>query len=199
MSLTDHWNDRYENNPASKLSWYQESSPEVDFITSNVGKATPIIDIGGGLSPLVHELIDLEFTDLSVLDISEFALSEGVRKAEGRKVEWIQSDICDWTPKRMYGLWHDRAVFHFLTESKDQERYFLMATQALVPGGYLVLGTFSENGPESCSGLPVARHSIDDLSAALASDFSVIDAKIQEHITPKGGTQEFAWIYAVRN
>jgi hypothetical protein len=199
MSLTDHWNDRYENNPASKLSWYQESSLEVDFIAENVGKATPIIDIGGGLSPFVHELIDLEFTDLSVLDISAFALGEGERKAEGRKVEWIQSDIRQWTPKRMYGLWHDRAVFHFLTEKSDQEKYFSMATEAIVPGGYLILGTFSENGPETCSGLPVARHSIADLTAALASDFTVIDSTIQEHVTPSGGVQEFAWIYAIRN
>jgi len=199
MSLTDHWNDRYENKPASKLSWFQERSPEVEFVTDNVGKATPIIDIGGGLSPFVHELIDLEFTDLSVLDISEFALSEGQRKAEGRKVEWIQSDITDWTPKRMYGLWHDRAVFHFLTEKKDQENYFLTASEALVPGGYLILGTFSENGPESCSGLPVARHSISDLTAALGTDFSVVDSRIQEHVTPSGGVQEFARVYAVRN
>jgi SAM-dependent methyltransferase len=199
MSLADHWNDRYENKPASKLSWFQESSPEVEFVIDNVGKATPIIDIGGGLSPFVHELIDLEFTDLSVLDISAFALSEGERKAEGRKVEWIQSDITQWTPKRMYGLWHDRAVYHFLTESNDQQRYFLMAAEALVPGGYLVLGTFSQDGPAICSGLPVARHSIADLTAALATDFTVIDSKIQEHVTPTGGIQEFAWIYAVRN
>lgn len=199
MSLADHWNDRYENKPASKLSWSQERSPEVEFVTDNVGKATPIIDIGGGLSPFVHELIELEFTDLSVLDISEFALAEGARTAQGRKVEWIVSDITDWTPKRMYGLWHDRAVFHFLTDSKDQERYFLMAGEAIVPGGYLVLGTFSENGPEICSGLPVARHSIADLTSALAADFTVIDSKIQEHITPRGSVQEFAWVYAVRN
>jgi SAM-dependent methyltransferase len=199
MSLTDHWNDRYENNPASKLSWYQERSPEVEFITSNVGKATPIIDIGGGLSPFVHDLIDLEFTDLTVLDISDFALSEGVRKAEGRKVEWIASDIREWSPDRMYGLWHDRAVFHFLTEKEDQQRYFLMAAEALVPGGYLIMGTFSENGPEECSGLSVARHSIADLTSSLAVDFTVIDTSIHEHITPSGAAQEFAWVYAVRN
>ncbi len=199
MSLADHWNERYENNPASKLSWHQESSPEVEFVTSNVGMATPIIDIGGGLSPFVHELIDLDFTDLTVLDISEFALGEGKRKSEGRKVEWIQADIRNWAPARMYGLWHDRAAFHFLTEAKDQQRYFLTAAQAIVPGGYLILGTFSENGPESCSGLPVARHSVTELTEALATDFTVIDSMVKEHITPNGGAQEFAWIYAVRN
>ena len=199
MSLTDHWNDRYENNPASKLSWYQESSPEVEFITNNVGKATPIIDIGGGLSPFVHELIDLEFTDLTVLDISDFALSEGVRKAEGRKVEWIASDIREWSPDRMYGLWHDRAVFHFLTEKEDQQRYYLKAAEAQDPGGYQIMGTFSENGPESCSELSVARHSIADLTSSLAVDFTVIDTSIHEHITPSGAAQEFAWVCAVRN
>ena len=199
MSLADHWNDRYENNPASKLSWFQESSPEVEFITVNVGKATPVIDIGGGLSPLVHQLIDEEFTDLTVVDVSEFALEQGQRKAEGRQVQWIQSDLRDWTPTRMYGLWHDRAVFHFLTDKEEQERYLLMAADALVPSGYLILGTFSENGPQSCSGLPVARHSVDELTAALAGDFTVIDSYIQEHVTPSGGVQEFAWMYAVRN
>jgi SAM-dependent methyltransferase len=199
MTLADHWNDRYENNPASKLSWFQESSPEVEFITLNVGKATPVIDIGGGLSPFVHQLIDEQFTDLTVVDISEFALEQGQREAEGRQVEWIQSDLRDWTPARMYGLWHDRAVFHFLTEGEDQERYIGMAAEALVPSGYLILGTFSENGPQSCSGLPVARHSINELTTALAADFTVIESHIQEHVTPSGGVQEFAWMYAVRN
>ena len=99
----------------------------------------------------------------------------------------------------MYGLWHDRAVFHFLIDKKDQERYLLMAAEALVPSGYLILGTFSENGPQSCSGLPVARHSVDELTAALAGDFTVIDSLTQDHVTPSGGVQEFAWMYAVRN
>ena len=85
MSLADHWNDRYENNPASRLSWFQESSPEVEFITLNVGKATPVIDIGGGLSPLVHQLIDEEFTDLTVVDVSEFALEQGKERLKAVK------------------------------------------------------------------------------------------------------------------
>jgi hypothetical protein len=199
MTLAEHWDDRYENNPASKLSWYQERSPEVDFISDNVGKATPIIDIGGGLSPFVHELIAREFTDLSVLDISQFALDEGARKVEGRKVDWIQSNITQWTPKRMYGLWHDRAVFHFLTDEQDQRNYFSMASDAIVLGGYMIMGTFSENGPDTCSGLPVTRHSIADLIGALGTDFTAIDTQIQNHVTPKGATQEFSWIYAVRN
>ena len=185
MTLAEHWDDRYENNPASKLSWYQERSPEVDFISDNVGKATPIIDIGGGLSPFVHELIAREFTDLSVLDISQFALDEGARKVEGRKVDWIQSNITQWTPKRMYGLWHDRAVFHFLTDEQDQRNYFSMASDAIVLGGYMIMGTFSENGPDTCSGLPVTRHSIADLIGALGTDFTAIDTQIQNHVTPR--------------
>lgn len=197
--LAAHWDDRYEHNQASKLSWYQERSPEVDFVNDNAGKATPIIDIGGGLSPFVHQLIDSGFTDLTVLDISEFALEEGKRKAHGNHVEWVRADIREWSPQRMYGLWHDRAVFHFLTDPADQQRYWSTVKDALVPGGFLVLGAFSENGPDSCSGLPVARHSIADLLAFMGADFEVLDSRTEIHHTPSGGEQEFAWVYAQRN
>lgn len=198
MTLPAHWDDRYENNPASKLSWYQERSPEVEFINEVVGKGTPIIDIGGGLSPFVDQLYHLEFTNLTVLDISGFALAEGKKRIDGNQVEWICSDIREWKPDRMYGLWHDRAVFHFLTDPTDQEKYWELVKDTLVPGGYLILGCFSENGPDTCSGLPVARHSINDLTTAMGSDFDVIETKIENHITPSGGVQEFAWVYAQR-
>ena len=198
MTLSAHWDDRYENNPASKLSWYQESSPEVQFVQDSVGKGTPIIDIGGGLSPFVHQLVNLEFTNLSVLDISAFALAEGQRLIPGSQVEWICADVRDWHPERMYGLWHDRAVFHFLTDPADQRRYWELAAETLVPGGFLVVGCFSENGPEACSGLPVARHSTADLIEAAGADFEVVHTQTQTHVTPSGGHQEFAWLYAQR-
>ena len=198
MTLPAHWDDRYENNPASKLSWHQERSPEVDFVAESVGKGTPIIDIGGGLSPFVDQLVDLEFTNLTVLDISAFALSEGKRRIESNQVEWICADIREWQPERMYGLWHDRAVFHFLTDPEDQRRYWDLAAETLVPGGLLMLGCFSENGPDTCSGLPVARHSITDLTEAAGSNFEVIETRTENHVTPRGGIQEFAWLYAQR-
>jgi len=198
MSGQDHWDDRYENNPASKLSWYQERSPEVEFIDDSVGKATPIIDIGGGLSPFVDDLIKREFTNLTVLDISAFALSEGKRRIEGNQVEWIRADIREWQPDRMYGLWHDRAAFHFLTDPQEQIRYWELVKDSLVPGGFLILGCFSENGPDTCSGLPVARHSTSDLVTALGNDFEVIQTRVENHCTPSGADQEFAWIYAQR-
>jgi SAM-dependent methyltransferase len=198
MTLPAHWDDRYENNPASKLSWYQERSPEVEFVSESVGKGTPIIDIGGGLSPFVDQLVDREFTNLTVLDISAFALSEGKRRIEGNQVEWICADIRQWQPERMYGLWHDRAVFHFLTDPDDQRNYWELVRESLVPGGLLVLGCFSDNGPDTCSGLPVARHSTSDLEQALGGDFEVIETRRENHITPGGGIQEFAWVYAQR-
>lgn len=198
MTLPAHWDDRYESNPASKLSWYQERCPEVDFVNESVGKGTPVIDIGGGLSPFVDQLVDLDFTNLTVLDISAFALAEGRRRIDGNQVEWICADIRDWQPERMYGLWHDRAVFHFLTDPREQVNYWNLVKESLVPGGYLVLGCFSENGPESCSGLPVARHSIDDLVQAMANDFEPIESRIENHVTPSGNVQEFAWVYAQR-
>ena len=198
MSLQAHWDDRYENNPASKLSWYQERSPDVEFVVDSVGKGTPIIDIGGGLSPFVDQLVDHEFTNLTVLDISAFALAEGQKRIPGKQVEWIQSDIRTWQPERMYGMWHDRAVFHFLTEENDQMDYWAKAKDTLVPGGYIMIGCFSENGPEQCSGLPVARHSTADLMAAMGDEFEVIEATSRLHRTPSGGEQEFAWVTAQR-
>lgn len=198
MTIPAHWDDRYENTPASKLSWYQERTSVVDFIDQSVGKGTPIIDVGGGLSPFVDQLVDLEFTNLSILDVSAFAISEGKRRIEGKQVEWICADIRQWQPDRMYGVWHDRAVFHFLTDLRDQQRYWKLAAESLVPGGLLILGCFSENGPESCSGLAVARHSILDLINSAGTDFEVIETQTENHVTPSGGIQEFAWFYAQR-
>ena len=198
MSLQAHWDDRYENNPASKLSWYQEQSPEVEFVNESVGKGTPIIDIGGGLSPFVDQLVDLGFTNLTVLDVSSFALAEGQKRIPGKQVEWIHSDIRTWQPERMYGLWHDRAVFHFLTEEADQVSYWGKAKDTLVPGGFIVIGCFSENGPEQCSGLPVARHSTGDLVAAMGDEFEVLESARRIHRTPSGGEQEFSWVIAQR-
>ncbi len=125
MTLAEHWDDRYENNPASKLSWYQERSPEVDFISDNVGKATPIIDIGGGLSPFVHELIAREFTDLSVLDISQFALDEGARNVEGRKVDWIQANVTQWTSQaNVWSVARSRGISFLNGRARSTELLF---------------------------------------------------------------------------
>ena len=199
MTLPAHWDDRYENNPASKLSWYQERSPEVEFINEVVGKGTPIIDIGGGLSPFVDQLYHLEFTNLTVLDISGFVLAEGKKRIDGNQVEWICSDIRDWKPDRMYGLWHDRAVFHFLTQPDQVAAYVDLVGRSIAPGGHLVMATFADDGPTSCSGLPVARYSATALAAVFSDCFDLVTRSQEDHRTPTGATQPFSWVLLRRH
>jgi len=162
-------------------------------VTSN----TAVIDVGGGASMLVDALVGLGFNDITVLDVSAIAL-EAARQRSGDPlaVNWLQGDVLSWQPKHRYGLWHDRAVLHFLTEERDRNTYLDTLRRAIEPGGAVVLGTFAEDGPEYCSGLPVVRFSSGALSEALAPDFEVVATRNEVHITPTNARQSFTWVAA---
>ena len=157
-----HWENVYQTKQLSEVSWY-EPIPETSLSIIKLFKLpknAAIIDIGGGDSLLVDYLLMLGYTNITVLDISAKAI-ERAKERLGEKAEeikWIVKDIVDFNPDQKYDLWHDRATFHFLVNKKDQDKYLETVHQYLTSDGYMVLSTFSEEGPEKCSGLPVRRY-----------------------------------------
>jgi rhodanese-related sulfurtransferase len=194
------WDRRYADAGATGVSWYQpEPALSLALIdTLRVPKASPVIDAGGGASLLVDELVSRDYLDISVLDVSSTALEIARhRLGDTAPVRWLCEDILTWQPERRYALWHDRAVFHFLTDAAEQTRYLNVMRQTLDLGGALVMATFAADGPESCSGLPVARYEATDLEQLL-DGFTVIASRREDHITPGGAVQPFTWIAARR-
>ncbi len=193
---TTHWNELYGSKAPDQVSWFQaQAEPSMRIIgSSGVAKDAAIVDIGGGASVLVDELLAAQFTDVSVLDIAETALERTITRLGQRaaQVNWIVADVLFWSPRRTYDLWHDRAVFHFLTEERERARYRVTLDNALKPGGTLIIATFAEDGPERCSGLPVQRWSADALAKELA-EFRLEDSFKEAHKTPWGAAQSFTW------
>lgn len=190
-----HWEEVYTTKAETAVSWYQpHSARSLELITSAApDHSAAIVDIGGGASRLVDDLIARGYTDLTVLDVAEAALAKSrVRLgSDAGKVDWIVADITTWRPPRVYDVWHDRAVFHFLTEPGQQAAY-LAALQAGTAGGStVVIATFALDGPEKCSGLPVQRYSPTTLSARLGPAFRLTGEAEETHETPWGSEQRF--------
>jgi SAM-dependent methyltransferase len=194
-----HWDDAYRIKGVEAVSWYQpEPVMSLELIRLlEVSPSEPVIDVGGGTSLLVDRLVESGFGDLSVLDVSQVALDECRRRLKGHpEVTFIQEDVLAWRPSRRFGLWHDRAVFHFLTDHGDRGGYLTTMARALKPGGSVVIGAFAEDGPKYCSGLRVARYSSAALAELLGPDFTVSATRREIHNTPGGATQPFSWIAA---
>jgi trans-aconitate methyltransferase len=154
-----------------------------------------VIDIGGGGSPLAGRLLARSFTDVTVLDISAVALDETERQTRGDpRVRYLREDLLAWEPDRRYGLWHDRAFFHFLIAEEDRRAYLRALYGAIEAGGAVIVATFAPDGPERCSGLPVHRYSAEELSRALGNRFQPIESKREQHLTPSGSVQPFTWV-----
>lgn len=191
----DHWDSVYSEKSEDQLSWHQDD-PAVSLELcekAGIGPATSVIDIGGGRSALAARLIDRSLTDITVLDISQVALDEA-RQTMGRngeRVTFTVADITNWTPTRTYDLWHDRAVFHFLTDPTDQDAYLARLKTALKPGGHAIIATFALDGPETCSGLPVVRYSPESLGDRLGPDYTRLADRAVRHETPWGSAQSF--------
>ena len=191
-----HWDLVYETREASEVSWYQPF-PQVSMELIgelDIGRDIAVIDVGSGESTLVDELAGGGFTDVTVLDISAVALAESRRRVVDERVSWLEVDLLAWRPERHYGLWHDRAVFHFLIDRADRAAYVDVLRAATGPGSAVIIATFSPDGPESCSGLPVARYSADALAATLGDGFEVVAARYERHTTPAGDVQPFTWV-----
>src|ERR1035437_7263469 len=196
MAEPEHWDATYETKGAQGVSWYQPvPNVSLDLISQmEVVADAPVIDVGGGESLLVDNLLTRGFSDLTVLDLSKVALDEAHRRAPSPQVRRVQADVRTWGPDRTYGLWHDRAVFHFLVDPDDRAAYMRTLTAATAPGSTVIVATFAPTGPETCSGLPVARYSSPDLAEALGPRFDLLATEEEEHTTPSGGVQPFTWV-----
>jgi hypothetical protein len=199
---SDHWNEVYQAKPADAVSWFQDE-PALSLHLIRAASLAPdagIIDVGGGASVLAGRLLAEGYDDVSVLDIAASALNVA-RDALGERaqaVHWLATDVLEWEPTRRYALWHDRAVFHFLTAEDDRQRYRRVMERAVSPGGFLVLGTFAADGPEQCSGLPTARYAPQSLAAEFPGWDVVVDRR-EEHATPWGSVQPFTWLLLERS
>ena len=189
-----HWDGVYSTKSEDAVSWF-EPSPDISLaLLREAGLQTDmaVVDIGGGASRLVDALVALPVADITVLDVSAAALRTAqARLPAGSTVQWIAADVTTWLPDRRYHLWHDRAAFHFLTEDRDQAAYVATLKRALRPGGRAIIGTFALDGPEKCSGLPVARYDPDSLQAVLGDDFKLLFSRRHDHSTPWGTSQRF--------
>jgi 2-polyprenyl-3-methyl-5-hydroxy-6-metoxy-1,4-benzoquinol methylase len=195
LGRQDHWQKVYSEKGEYQVSWFQEQpAVSLDLIhTVGTNPNCAIIDIGGGASRLVDALVDKGYRDVTVLDLSESAVSiaKGRLGERAAPVNWIVADVTQWQPSRQYDLWHDRAAFHFLTETADQKAYVERLTKALRVGGHAIIGTFAIDGPQRCSGLPVIRYDDALLSTALGRTFACIETRRHDHKTPAGVIQRF--------
>jgi trans-aconitate methyltransferase len=177
-------------------SWSQDVATDSLAYVESIRLAlnAAVIDIGGGSSPLVNELLARSFTDLTVLDISRSAMEEARERVGDGHVTWLLEDITTWTPIRKYSLWHDRAVFHFLVRRSQQRDYVKKAALAVIPGGHVLLATFAPSGPDECSGLAVQRWSDHELEDLFSKDFKLVTSAQIDHVTPWGSVQPFTWV-----
>lgn len=192
-----HWGEVYRRRAVDQVSWYQrEPAVSLDLIAASGARPDePVLDLGGGASVLVDRLIAVGHRDVTVLDLSGQALAAARDRLgpQASGVSWLEADLLAWRPERRYRVWHDRAVFHFLTEVADRDRYRAVLSQGLAPGGHVVIGTFAADGPEYCSGLPTVRYTADGLAAEFPG-LRVVRALREEHLTPAGAVQPFTWL-----
>jgi 2-polyprenyl-3-methyl-5-hydroxy-6-metoxy-1,4-benzoquinol methylase len=198
MDPRTHWETIYRTKDVHEVSWFQsEARRSLDLIKRICpDRSAPIIDVGAGASVLVDNLLDDGYRDLTVLDLSEAAL--GVSRdrlgVDSAKVKWMRADVLRVQfGGGAYVVWHDRAVFHFLTEAADRQAYVEQVRRTVKPGGYVLVATFAEDGPEYCSGLPVVRYSADGLHSEFGTDFQLIRSEHEDHRTPGGAEQSFLY------
>jgi 2-polyprenyl-3-methyl-5-hydroxy-6-metoxy-1,4-benzoquinol methylase len=200
MTTKAHWEAVYREKAPTEVSWYR---PHLERSLQFIEEASPdhdaaIIDVGGGESTLVDDLLTLGYHNISVLDISCEAIQVAQRRLgkAAEMVEWIVDDITQATlPEQRYALWHDRAVFHFLVEPELQAAYVRQMLHSLIPNGHMVMATFGPEGPQRCSGLEVRRYNAESLYAHLGSRFTLVSQSIEEHLTPGGEPQQFLYVH----
>ncbi len=191
-----HWQNIYGTKSSQAVSWYErEATASLDFVEAARARSSdPVVDVGAGASVLVDGLLARGFSDVTLLDVSAKALEvTRARVGERKEVHYVTSDVTSWKPARAYALWHDRAVFHFLTEPAARAQYRDVLRAALRPGGSAIIATFAEDGPERCSGLPVRRYSPAELADELSPVLEMVESRRVVHATPSGAEQRFVF------
>lgn len=193
-----HWEDVYEGKEPESVSWYQPHATRSLALIQRIAPSvdTPIIDVGGGASVLVDDLLNAGYHDLTVLDLAASALAAANARlgALSDQVTWIEGDVRSTPlPEATYGVWHDRAGFHFLVDPTDRAAYIRQVQRAVRPGGFVVVATFAEDGPAKCSGLPVVRYSPDTLHREFGDGFDFVASEREVHATPMGTQQSFLY------
>jgi len=195
LDLKSHWENIYSSKNEDGVSWFQEyPKTSIDLIKKySKSNSTSIIDIGSGRSRILKKLIENEYDDLTYLDISKEACSKSKISLGNKQdlVQWHVANVLDFNTEKNFSIWHDRAVFHFLTSKEDKEKYKQVALQNILKGGFLILGTFSQNGPEKCSGLNISRYSTESLKEIFSPEFKMIESFTIDHKTPFNTTQNF--------
>lgn len=192
-----HWNNIYDTKSLKEVSWYQPTpQTSLDLISkAELKKDAAIIDIGGGDSFLADHLLELGYTNITVLDISKNAIERAKKRLgeNASKVQWIVSDVVDFKPSTTYDLWHDRAAFHFLTETMQIEHYLKTASKAIATNGVFLLGTFSDQGPTKCSGIDITQYTQQSMQELLSEYFTSVEQFNIDHPTPFNTIQNFTF------
>jgi 2-polyprenyl-3-methyl-5-hydroxy-6-metoxy-1,4-benzoquinol methylase len=195
MNIKAHWEKVYKKNAPTEVGWYQaHPSRSLEFILkSGIGKEANIIDVGGGASLLVDNLLKQGFRHITVMDIASGAIQHAKARIgdQAGGVGWLEADVLQFQSHQKFDLWHDRAVFHFLTEPEDRRKYIQVLNDALTLEGNLIISTFSLDGPPKCSGLRVMRYSPESLSEEIGANFRLIESVEEAHVTPSGVEQKF--------
>lgn len=198
MDAKSHWETVYRTKRPDEVSWYQRDPATSRELIERVAPdpSSRIVDVGGGASTLVDGLVADGYSDVTVLDLSSIALREARERLGSRAhvVSWVEEDVLTHhfrTPA--FDVWHDRAVFHFLTSPADRANYVAQVRRSVNVGGYVLVGTFADDGPTKCSGLPVARYSADALHDEFGPGFRLVESRREEHITPSGTRQSFVY------
>ncbi len=200
MEMKTHWEGIYRSKAPTQVSWYQDHpARSLDFIKqAGVDHGCHLIDIGGGASTLVDDLLRDDFKHVTVLDISAAALQIARQRLGdlASQVTWLEADITQaQLPEQAYDVWHDRAVFHFLTRLEDRQRYVQAVQRSVRQGGHVIVATFALDGPAQCSGLDVMRYSPDSLHGEFGDDFRLVESAREAHRTPFGTEQKFIYCY----
>ncbi|HZU09539.1 MAG TPA: class I SAM-dependent methyltransferase [Pseudacidobacterium sp.] len=198
MDIKAHWQGIYGTKSPDSVSWY---APHLEMSLrlinhANLSRDAYILDVGGGASTLADDLLTQGYKHIAVLDISEAALNISRKRLgeQAGRIRWIAGDVTSTQlQEHAYDLWHDRAVFHFLTTPEQRAAYIRQLLHTLKPGGHLVLATFASCGPERCSGLEVVRYSTDSLARELGENFYLMESAEEDHITPSGAKQPFLY------
>jgi ubiquinone/menaquinone biosynthesis C-methylase UbiE len=203
MESKDHWEHVYQTKSAETVSWFQEHAQRSLELIKSIGPShdCSIIDVGGGVSTLVDDLLEDGFKNISVLDLSAHALAVASKRLgdNGSRVHWIEGDICRVAlPAQAFDIWHDRAVFHFLTNPAERHAYVEQVMRAVKPGGHVIVATFGPDGPDKCSGLPVARYSPEGLHGEFGPAFQLLEHQSEAHRTPLGNIQHFIYCHCLK-